>query len=125
MIYGRIVRSPIPHARIVGIDLSEAQKAPGVRAAIEHKQAGAQVMYQGDAVAAVAADTEERAIDAARLVNVQYQVLPHVASVEQAMDPDAGEVFQGGNVRQGQTQETGDLAAGFGKAAENGKAQSC
>ena len=117
MIYGRIVRSPHPHARIVAIDLSDAQRAPGVRAALEHKQAGAQVMYQGDAVAAVAADTEERAIDAARLVKVQYQVLPHVASVEQAMDPDASEVFQGGNVRQGQTQETGDLGAGFAKAA--------
>jgi xanthine dehydrogenase YagR molybdenum-binding subunit len=118
LIYGRIVRSPHPHARIVAIDLSDAQKAPGVRAALEHKQAGAQVMYQGDAVAAVAADTEERAIDAARLVKVQYQVLPHVASVEQAMDPDASEVFQGGNVRQGQAQETGDLAVGFAKAAE-------
>src|SRR4029453_5573381 len=43
MIYGRIVRSPHPHARIVAIDLSEAQKAPGVRAVLEHKQAGAQV----------------------------------------------------------------------------------
>jgi len=118
MIYGRIVRSPHPHARIVAIDLSEAQRAPGVRAALEHKQAGAQVMYHGDAVAAVAADTEERAIDAARLVKVQYEVLPHLANVEQAMDPDASQVFQGGNVRQGQTQESGDLAAGFTKATE-------
>jgi len=118
MIYGRAVRSPYPHARIVAIDLSDAQKAPGVRAALEHKQAGAQVMYQGDAVAAVAADTEERAIDAARLVKVQYQVLPHLASVEQAMDPDAAAVFPGGNVRQGQAQETGDLATGFSSAAE-------
>ena len=118
MIYGRIVRSPHPHARIVAIDLSEAQKSPGVRAALEHKQAGAQVMYQGDAVAAVAADTEERAIDAARAVRVQYEVLPHLANVDQAMDPDAALVFQGGNVRQGQTQETGDLAAGFANAAQ-------
>jgi xanthine dehydrogenase YagR molybdenum-binding subunit len=118
MIYGRIIRSPYPHARIMAIDLSEAQKAPGVRAALEHKQAGGQVMYQGDAVAAVAADTEDRAIDAARLVKVQYQVLPHLANVEQAMDPGAAVVFPGGNVRQGQTQETGDLAAGFAKAAE-------
>src|SRR5712692_4209378 len=48
MIYGRMVRSPHPHARIVSIDLSDALKAPGVRAALEHKQANAQVMYQGD-----------------------------------------------------------------------------
>jgi len=118
MIYGAMVRSPHPHARIVAIDLSDAQKAPGVRAALEHKPAGGQVMYQGDAVAAVAADTEDRAIDAARLVKVQYQVLPHLANVEQAMDPDAAAVFAGGNVRQGQTQESGDLAAGFAQAAE-------
>jgi len=118
MIHGRIVRSPHPHARIVAIDLSDAQKAPGVRAALEHKQAGAQVMYQGDAVAAVAADTEERAIDAARLVKVQYQVLPHLANVEQAMDPDAPAVFQPGNIRQGVAQETGDLSAGFASAAQ-------
>ena len=117
MIYGKIIRSPYPHARIVSIDLTEAQKAPGVRAAIEHKQAGAEVMYQGDAVAAVAADTEDRAIDAARLVKVQYQALPHLANVEQAMEPDAPEVFRGGNVRAGQTQEAGDLADGFAKAA--------
>ena len=42
-------------------------------------------MFQGDPVAAVAADTEERAIDAARLVKVAYEVLPHVANVEQAL----------------------------------------
>ena len=118
MIYGRIVRSTIPHARIVAIDLSEAQKAPGVRAAIEHKQAGAQVMYQGDAVAAVAADTEERAIDAARLVKVQYEALPHLATVDQALEPDAALVFANGNTRAGQKAESGDLDAGFSKAAE-------
>ena len=58
-------------------------------------------MYQGDAVAAVAADTEERALDAARLVQVRYEVLPHFANVEQAMAPDAPAVFPGGNTRAG------------------------
>ena len=70
MIYGRMIRSPHPHARIVSIDLSQAEKAPGVKAVLSWKQAGAEVMYQGDPVAAVAADTEERAKDAARLVKV-------------------------------------------------------
>ena len=64
MIYGKIVRSPYPHARIVSIDTSAAEKAPGVKATLSWKEAGAQVMYQGDPVAAVAADTEERAKDA-------------------------------------------------------------
>ena len=121
MLYGRIVRSPHPHARIVSIDLAAAQQAPGVKAALVWRDpANPQrntVMYQGDEVAAVAADTEERAIDAARLVKVEYEVLPHVILVDQALSGIAPAVFTGGNVRQGQTQETGDLAAGFKQAA--------
>jgi xanthine dehydrogenase YagR molybdenum-binding subunit len=117
MIYGKIVRSPHPHARIVSIDLAPAQASPGVKAAIAHKQPGAKVMYQGDPVAAVAADTEEHALDASRLVKVEYEVLPHLATVEQAMASDAPVVFEGGNSKPGQTQETGDLDAGFKQAA--------
>ena len=116
MVYGKIVRSPYPHAKIVSIDFADAQKAPGVKATLSHKQPGAEVMYQGDAVAAVAADTEERAIDAARLVKVVYEQLPHLASVEQAMDPGAPTVFMGGNTKPGMAQEAGNLADGF-KAA--------
>jgi xanthine dehydrogenase YagR molybdenum-binding subunit len=117
MIYGRIVRSPYPHARVVSVDLSVAEKAHGVKAVLAYKDAGAQVMYQGDPVAAVAADTEERARDAARLIRVRYEPLPHLANVEQAMAADAPAVFAGGNTRKGSTDETGDLAAGFQQAA--------
>ncbi len=117
MLYGRLVRSPHPHARIVAIDMTEAAIAPGVKATLLHKEPGAEVMYQGDVVAAVAADTEERAIDAARLVKVQYSLLPHFANVEQAMAADAPVVFTGGNVRAGATQESGALDAGFQSAA--------
>jgi xanthine dehydrogenase YagR molybdenum-binding subunit len=117
MLYGRILRSSLPHARIVSVDLSEAEKAPGVKAVLAWKEPGAQVMYQGDPVAAVAADTEERARDAARLIRVRYEALPHLATVEQAMAADAPSVFPTGNTRQGAAEETGDLAAGFAKAA--------
>jgi xanthine dehydrogenase YagR molybdenum-binding subunit len=117
MIYGKIVRSPHPHARIVSIDLSAAEKAPGVKAVLEYSKAGAQVMYQGDPVAAVAADTEERALDAARLVKVEYEALPHLASVEQAMAENAPKVFTPANTRTGQSEETGDIEAGFKAAA--------
>jgi xanthine dehydrogenase YagR molybdenum-binding subunit len=121
MLYGRIVRSPHPHARIVSVDLSAAQRAPGVKAALVWRDpANAQrntVMYQGDEVAAVAADTEERAIDAARLVKVEYEVLPHVILVDQALSGAAPPVFTPSNVRQGAAQESGDLAAGFKQAA--------
>jgi xanthine dehydrogenase YagR molybdenum-binding subunit len=117
MMYAKVVRSPHPHARIVAIDLSGAQKAAGVKAALAWKQPGAEVMFQGDQVAAVAADTEEHAKDAARLVKVQYDVLPHVALVERALSSDAPTVFKDGNTKPGQTQEEGDLDAGFKKAA--------
>ena len=117
MIYGRIVRSPHPHARIVSIDFSEAQKAPGVKVTLAWKQTGTEVMYQGDPVAAVAADTEERAKDAARLVKVQYEVLPQVATLDRAMAQDAPEVFKGGNTKDGPSQENGDLESGFKQAA--------
>ncbi len=117
MIYGKIVRSPYPHARVVSVDLAAAQKAPGVKAAQVYREPGTQVMYQGDPVAAVAADTEERARDAARLVRVRYEPLPHLANVEQAMAVDAPQVFPSGNVRAGARDETGDLPAGFANAA--------
>src|SRR5437867_6078469 len=117
MIYGRIVRSPYPHARVVSVDLTAAEKAPGVKAALAWKDPGAQVMYHGDPVAAVAADTEERANDAARLIRVRYEQLPHLNSVEQAMAADAPAVFPGGNTRDGAKDEAGALEDGFAKAA--------
>jgi xanthine dehydrogenase YagR molybdenum-binding subunit len=117
MIYGKILRSPHAHARIVAIDLSAAQSAPGVKAALAHKKANDQVMFQGDEVAAVAADTEEHAWDAVRLIKVDYEVLPHLASVDQAMAPGAPEVFTGGNTKPGPVQEQGDVEAGFKQAA--------
>src|SRR3954464_2483599 len=117
MIYGKIVRSPYPHARVVSVDLAAAQKAPGVKATLVYREPGAQVMYQGDPVAGVAADTEERARDAARLVRVQYEMLPHLSSVEQSMAENAPAVFPSGNTRKATAEETGDLAAGFSAAA--------
>jgi xanthine dehydrogenase YagR molybdenum-binding subunit len=121
MLYGRVVRSPHPHARVVSVDLSAARSAPGVKAALVHRDPADEktnvVMFQGDEIAAIAADTEERAIHAARLVKVEYEVLPHIVSVDAALAGTAPPVFTGGNVRQGNAQEAGDLAAGFKAAA--------
>jgi xanthine dehydrogenase YagR molybdenum-binding subunit len=121
MLYGRIVRSPHPHARVTAVDLSAARRAPGVKVALVWREPGdtqaSRVMFQGDEVAAVAADTEEHAIDAARLVVVQYEILPHVTEIGPALSGAAPEVFTGGNVRAGQVQQGGDLAAGFAAAA--------
>src|SRR5262249_27571995 len=117
MLYGIMIRSPHPHARIVSIDLSAAERAPGVKAALAAKDPNTHVMYQGDPVAAVAADTEERARDAARLVTVEYERLPHLSSEAAAMAPEAPQVFPRGNTRKANADETGDLDARFTRAA--------
>ena len=118
MIYGKIVRSPYPHAKITSIDLAAAEKAPGVKAVLAYMKAGDEVHYQGDPVAAVAADTEERARDAARLVRVRWEPLPHVSNETLAMNADAPKwSLTQANTRPGPRQETGDLDAGFKQAA--------
>ena len=123
MLYGRILRSPHACARVVSIDLSVAERSPGVKFAmpvidlanpepLTHK-----VMYQGQEVAALAAETEEQAADAVRLIKVEYEVLPHVATVEQAMRPEAPKVFPDGNVREANVDETGDVEAALKASA--------
>src|SRR4029079_10426072 len=116
-LHGRILRSPHPHARVVSIDLTAAQKAPGVKAAMNVIEPGKEVMYQGDEVAAIAATTEDQARDALRLIKVQYEVLPNIATIAQAMQDGAPKIFKDGNIAEGEAQESGDLDAGFKAAA--------
>lgn len=108
MLFGRIVRSPHPHARIVRIDLSRALARPGVVAAItgkdlperfgiipwtpdEYPLALERVRFVGDAVACVAATDERIAHEAAELVDVEYEVLPAATDLQTAIDrPEIG-----------------------------------
>jgi xanthine dehydrogenase YagR molybdenum-binding subunit len=113
MIYGKILRSPHAHARVLSIDLGAAQKAPGVRAAIAIAASGEKVLYAGAEVAAVAASTEQQAEDAIRAVTVEWDVLPHLATVQQAMRPEAPKVFEPGNTRVLAAETAGDVDAGF------------
>jgi xanthine dehydrogenase YagR molybdenum-binding subunit len=117
MLWGMILRSPHAHARVMAIDVSAAEKAPGVKAVLPWRKPGDKVVYQGDEVACLAAQTEEQALDALRLIKVEYEPLPHLANVQQAMRPEAPVVFEGGNVKVGSAEENGDLAAGFKAAA--------
>jgi CO/xanthine dehydrogenase Mo-binding subunit len=115
MLYGAVLRSPHPHARIVRIDTSRAASAPGVRAVVtaadlpeqgdrivqlgegsvnmRHLSANVlardKVLYVGHAVAAVAADNVHLAEEALRQIEVQYEPLPAVLDVLQAMRDDA------------------------------------
>jgi CO/xanthine dehydrogenase Mo-binding subunit len=105
MLVGRILRSPHAHARIRGIDVSKAAALPGVKAIVtsadfdtddeslrdvlHNVMARGKALYDGHAVAAVAATSAAVAREALRLIEVDYEVLRHVTDVDEAMRPDA------------------------------------
>jgi CO/xanthine dehydrogenase Mo-binding subunit len=103
LLYGKVLRSPYPHARIKDIDTAKAEAVPGVAAVLTHKNVpdwrtgmprhvpvlDRKARFVGDAVAIIAAETEEIAIEALDLIDVEYEKLPAVYDVEEAMEPDA------------------------------------
>ena len=89
---------------------------PGVKAVLAIAKAGTTLRYQGDDIAAVAAETEEQARDAVRAIKVEYEVLPHVVTEAQSMAAGAPEVFKGGNVRKGRRQTKGKPDEAMAKA---------
>src|SRR5262245_18548433 len=114
MLIGKVMRSPHAHARIKSIDTSKAQALRGVKAVItsadfddlpsefipagemmvnfrdmtRNVMAREKALYEGHAIAAVAATSEAVAAEAVKLIKVEYEVLPHVLDVDQAMRPD-------------------------------------
>lgn len=80
MLHGKLVFSPYAHAKVVSIDTSAAEKMPGVKAIEIMIEPGKEVFWAGHEVAAVAAETEEQARDAARRIQVHYEKLPHLVS---------------------------------------------
>ncbi|MDH3599737.1 MAG: xanthine dehydrogenase family protein molybdopterin-binding subunit, partial [Candidatus Tectomicrobia bacterium] len=105
MLWGKILRSPYPHARIRRIDASAAWSVPGVKAVVTGQDTSGHLMgkvlrdmpvlcwdrvrYIGDRVAAVAAETREAAEEALLLIEVDYDLLPAVFDPMEAMRPDA------------------------------------
>ena len=144
MLWAAVVRSPHAHARIVKIDTSKAEALDGVKAVVtradfptgltgeawnlqENTMAGERALYDGHAVAAVAATSQFIAQDAARLIEVEYEVLPHVIDVDDAIKPDAPVIREGAadaSVPEGMPPNVvkyiefshGDLDAGFADA---------
>jgi CO/xanthine dehydrogenase Mo-binding subunit len=156
MLFGAVLRSPHAHARIVSIDASAALALPGVKAVVtgadvpetdkkvwlggegaldlgdmaDNAMAHDKVLYNGHAVAAVAASTLDTAREAAHLIRVQYEVLEPAMSLERALAPDAPILHPGmvttGKVGPGATGPTniaarvelrrGDVDAGFADA---------
>ncbi|MEK7848233.1 MAG: molybdopterin cofactor-binding domain-containing protein, partial [Chloroflexota bacterium] len=110
MLHGKVLRSPYPHARILRIDTSQAESMPGVAAVVtikdlpqhstgyflqdHHILARDKVRYVGDEVAAVAAVDEETAERAVEAIQVEYEELPAVFDVEEAMRPGASLVHE-------------------------------
>src|SRR5579864_2017335 len=78
LLYGALLTSPHAHARVTSIDTSDAEKLAGVKAVRVIASPGTELMWQGQEVASVAAETEEAAKDATRKIKVQYEVLPHL-----------------------------------------------
>ncbi len=105
MLIGKVLRSPHPHARIRRIDAAKALALPGVKAVVtrddfkeiegdlrdvlHNVMAREKALYEGHAVAAVAAVSASVARKALKLIEVDYEILPHVTDVEEAMRPDA------------------------------------
>ncbi|MDZ7371717.1 MAG: xanthine dehydrogenase family protein molybdopterin-binding subunit [candidate division KSB1 bacterium] len=116
MLYGRILRSPYPHARVVSVDVSAAQALPGVKAVIGKLKD--EVNFVGDEVAAVAAADEHTAAEALRRIRVDYEPLPFVVREEEALKPDAPRVMSGRENNLGELEEygEGDVEKGFAEA---------
>ena len=114
MLWGKVLRSPHPHARIVSIDVSAAEALPGVRAVITGKDTAGMrvgrmvrdvpllaedvVRFVGEKVAAVAADDPDTAEEALLLIDVEYEPLPAVFDPVEAMDPSSHLVHEGNPV---------------------------
>ncbi len=129
--HGAILRSPHAHARIRRLDTSRAERAPGVRLVLSSLNApriawynGAswlfdpELRYAGDEVALVVAEDLAAARDALDLIDVDYEVLPHVVDPEEALRPGAPQVHPSGNILGGEPEryQRGDVEQGFAQA---------
>jgi CO/xanthine dehydrogenase Mo-binding subunit len=108
MLYGRVLRSPYAHARIIDIDTTEAEAYPGVRAVLTYKNAPKwiagvpyhrpvlddKVRFVGDAVALIAAESELAADEAMELIDVEYEPLEAVYDMEEAARPGAPQIHE-------------------------------
>ncbi len=136
MLYGKILRSPYPHARILKIDTSRAEKLPGVKAVVTGKDtrgvkqgiwrrykelcdeeilAREKVRYIGEPVAAVAAVDEDTAEEALDLIDVEYEILPAVFEPIEAIKEGAPQLHENAerNINVTRHIEWGDVDEGF------------
>ena len=80
MLWGKILRSPYAHCKVVSIDTSAAEKMPGVKAVQVLQKRGSEIHWVGDEIVAVAAVDEPTAYDALKVIKVEFEQLPHHVS---------------------------------------------
>jgi len=132
MLYGKILRSSYPHAKILAVDTSKAERLPGVRAVVTGRDTSGirlcfvlphmankpplaedKVRFVGDEIAAVAADDEHVAEEALDLIHVEYEELPAVFDPLEAMKPETIKIHEGGNVALRGSRSFGDVETAF------------
>jgi 4-hydroxybenzoyl-CoA reductase subunit alpha len=138
MCYVKLVRSTVPHAKVLGVDFAAAAAVPGFLGSLvgaempipfgilpvsqdEHALCLDKVRFVGDPVAAVAATTEDGAHEAALRVRVDYEPLTTIGSVEEALktpEPRIHDYGDGGNVHKVVAMTFGDVDGGFAEADE-------
>jgi xanthine dehydrogenase YagR molybdenum-binding subunit len=117
-----MLRCPHAHAKVKDIDTAKAEKMPGVKAIHIVAKPDTELYYVGDEVLAVAADTEEHALDAVRAIKVDYEELPFLVREEDALQNDKNTVPPIGpkkerqNVRPAITGKTDNFEEGLKKA---------
>ena len=136
MLYARTKRAGVPHARVLSIETTAARELDGVHAVLTHKDipgrnahgvvsidwpvlCGVKVRYVGDAVAIVAADSEEIAAAALELIHVDYEELPAITDAIEAAKPDAPLVHEerpDGNLLKHIKVKKGDIDTGLADA---------
>jgi CO/xanthine dehydrogenase Mo-binding subunit len=129
MLYTKVLRSPHPHANVTRIDTSKAAAYPGVHAVITYEDVPQEVArpalvgepaMAGDPVAAVAAETEAIAEEALDLIEVEWEPLPFVIDIKEALKPEAPLVRSSITTNAARdpqfSYERGDAGAGFAEA---------
>ncbi|WP_416148662.1 xanthine dehydrogenase subunit D [Salipaludibacillus sp. HK11] len=129
-LYGKVLRSDVPHAKLLSIDSSRAEALDGVNAVLTHKDVPGLngfgiadpnqpvfcenlIRYEGDAIAAVAAETSEIAEEALKLIKVEYEELPVLDTPEKALRSDAPYLHESGNILHKTDYVRGDVEKGF------------
>ena len=135
MLYAKVLRSEYPHARLRRVDASRARELPGVAAVLTAEDVPGEknhgvihrdwpvlaydkVRYVGDAIAIVAAESETIAEEALKLIEVEYEPLPVIATTEQALAPGAPLIHENreGNILRYTKVRRGNVETGFAEA---------